>query len=448
MNNIAQTTLSDKSAFQTLNGLWKGKNTPFTRAVVVRNTNFTNDGVLDLSDVAELDVEEKQLASRTLRNGDIIIERSGGGPKQAVGRVCYFEAKGTLPFSFSNFTSVLRVLDTDRLLPRYVHYYLLHLYKSGYTEGLQHATTGIRNLDFGSYLEADIPLYAKSEQEKIAAILWKLQRAIATQDHLIATTRELKRSAMARLFTHGLKGEALKETEVGPMPESWNPTPIKALREFLQYGTSSKCGYHKSGRPVIRIPNVVDGRVDIADMKWAELTSKEVENYELASGDILFILTNGVIERVGSCSVFRDELPGALFASYLIRARPNKRLHPEFFQYYSMTAQGRAQLAGRGSAAADGKFNINTPAIDSVLVPLPADMDEQLKIAAAITTIDHKLTHHQKKRSALNDLFQTLLHKLMTGEIRAAEIDIDTSDVAMPHRDHFANTGKMVAATR
>ncbi len=207
---------------------------------------------------------------------------------------------------------------------------------------------------------------------------------------------------------------------------------IEGLREFLQYGTSTKCGYHRQGRPVIRIPNIVDGRVDTNDIKWAELTAKEIASYELASGDILFIRTNGVIDRVGSCSVFRDELPGALFASYLIRARPNNRLHAEFFQYYSMTAQGRAQLAGRGSPAADGKFNINTPVIDSVLVPLPPDKDEQQSIAAALTTIDHKLAHHQKKRAALNDLFQTLLHKLMTGEIRVTDLNIDTSEVAAP----------------
>ena len=57
------------------------------------------------------------------------------------------------------------------------------------------------------------------------------------------------------------------------------------------------------------------------------------------------------------------------------------------------------------------------------------ELDEQRDIAAALATIDRKLAHHQKKRAALNDLFQTLLHKLMTGEIRVADIDIDTSEI-------------------
>ncbi|HET6169422.1 MAG TPA: hypothetical protein VFE01_04535, partial [Terracidiphilus sp.] len=178
--DAAEVVLSDRSIFQTLNGLWKGKKGPLVRAIVVRNTNFTADGVLDLTNVAELDVEAKQLATRTLHRGDIIVERSGGGPKQAVGRVCYFDAAGKLPYSFSNFTSVIRVIDRARFLPRCVHYYLLHLYKDGYTEGLQHATTGIRNLDFSSYLEAKVPERTMPEQQKIATVLWKMQRAIAT----------------------------------------------------------------------------------------------------------------------------------------------------------------------------------------------------------------------------------------------------------------------------
>src|SRR3546814_14728041 len=75
-----------------------------------------------------------------------------------------------------------------------------------------------------------------AEQEKIAAILWKLQRAIATQDRLIAATDDLKQSAMQRLFTHGLRGEPLKDTEIGPMPESWT---VASLGDFGRIGNGS-----------------------------------------------------------------------------------------------------------------------------------------------------------------------------------------------------------------
>lgn len=92
------------------NGLWTGKKPPFVEAVVLRNTNFRPHGRIDVSNVALLDVEVKLLARRCLEPGDIIIEKSGGGPKQAVGRVAYFDRFDGV-YSFSNFTSAARVHD-------------------------------------------------------------------------------------------------------------------------------------------------------------------------------------------------------------------------------------------------------------------------------------------------------------------------------------------------
>src|SRR3546814_19963851 len=89
-----------------------------------------------------------------------------------------------------------------------------------------------------------------AEQEKIAAILWKLQRAIATQDRLIATTGDLKQSAMQRLFIHGLRGEPLVDTEIGPMPESWEPVAIGGLGRIVT-GSEPKTAnaeYYEKGK--------------------------------------------------------------------------------------------------------------------------------------------------------------------------------------------------------
>jgi type I restriction enzyme S subunit len=63
------------------NGLWKGKKPPFVNVAVIRNTNFTKEGDLDDSDIAYIDVESKQLEKRRLKFGDIILEKSGGGPE-------------------------------------------------------------------------------------------------------------------------------------------------------------------------------------------------------------------------------------------------------------------------------------------------------------------------------------------------------------------------------
>jgi len=161
------------------NGLWKGEKPPFVKVGVIRNTNFTKDGTLDDSGIAYLDVEAKKLEKRRLQFGDIILEKSGGGPKQPVGRVALFN-KEDGDFSFSNFTAALRVLDPDDLDFRFVHKFLHWIYVSGVTEGMQSNSTGIRNLDGDAYKTIEISFPSLPEQQRIVGLLDEAFEGLAT----------------------------------------------------------------------------------------------------------------------------------------------------------------------------------------------------------------------------------------------------------------------------
>ena len=163
-----------------ISGLWTGKKPPFDKATVVRNTNFTKNCKLDLSNVAVLDVETKQLQTRKLLPGDLIVEKSGGGPNQAVGRVVYFnENLGT--YSLSNFTSALRIKDVTKALPKYLQHFLYYQYVSGVTETMQSNSTGIRNLNIHRFLDIKVPLPQLDRQYEIVE---KLDRAFEEIDLL------------------------------------------------------------------------------------------------------------------------------------------------------------------------------------------------------------------------------------------------------------------------
>ena len=68
-------------------------------------------------------------------------------------------------------------------------------------------------------LEVDYP--PLPEQKKIAHILTTVKRAIDVQERIIQVTTELKKALMHKLFTEGLHNEPQKQTEIGPIPESW-----------------------------------------------------------------------------------------------------------------------------------------------------------------------------------------------------------------------------------
>lgn len=160
-----------------LNGLWTGKKEPFCEARVLRNTNFTKDCKLDFSDIACLQVEQRQFASRELKKGDLLLEKSGGGPKQPVGRIVLFN-KDEKGFSFSNFTSVLRIKDKESMTPYFLHWFLYFCYLSGVTIPMQKHTTGIRNLQMDEYKNIIIPIPSLPEQKRIVEKLDKIFAAI------------------------------------------------------------------------------------------------------------------------------------------------------------------------------------------------------------------------------------------------------------------------------
>lgn len=150
----------------TINGLWKGKNPPFINVGVIRNANFTKVFKLDYSNVAYLDVEEKQYTKKKLHAGDIIVEKSGGSDNQPVGRTILF-TRNDGEFSFSNFTAVLRINEGFPIIPEYLNLFLHAVYQTGETKKMQTQTTGIHNLIFNQFLTIPVLVPPIEEQRRI-----------------------------------------------------------------------------------------------------------------------------------------------------------------------------------------------------------------------------------------------------------------------------------------
>ena len=156
-----------------INGLWKGKKEPFVNVGVIRNANFTKDFKLDYSNIEYLDVEEKSFSKRSLNNGDLIVEKSGGSDKNPVGRAILYEGENE-KYSFSNFTMALRIRYNDVITSKFLYYFILNKYKSGEMSSMQTQTTGLHNLILDKYLSMEIVLPPLAEQHRIVAKIEEL----------------------------------------------------------------------------------------------------------------------------------------------------------------------------------------------------------------------------------------------------------------------------------
>jgi len=136
---------------------------------VLRTTNFSNNGSLKLESIIKRSIPKHKIEKKKLCKGDIIIEKSGGSPKQPVGRVVFFDIDGV--YLCNNFTAVLRP-KTKKTFPKYLHYLLFASHKFNVTEIFQNKTTGIINLQLSRYIEKlQIPLPPIETQKQIAQIL-------------------------------------------------------------------------------------------------------------------------------------------------------------------------------------------------------------------------------------------------------------------------------------
>ena len=325
-------------------------------------------------------------------------------------------------------TDILVVTANSHTIPRFL-VYLLHTHSfishaTATSTGVNHPRTSWNSL--GKFIFAFPPL---PEQRAIASVLGAVQEAKFARQKEIALERERKAALMDYLFSQGTKGEPHKQTEIGEIPQSWEVAKLDKLLQIVQYGTSRRCHTDTNEIPVLRIPNIVGGKVDMSDLKFINPSEKEFQTFSLEIGDLLFVRTNGRKEYTGRCAVFQREVARSLFASYLIRVRlkPDTAL-PEFVQLYTATAKGRSYLSGMASNAADGKFNINTQTIKTMFLPLP-DRTEQRCIVETCRAFDNKIDVLRQEIARLDELFHAMLEELMTGQRSAvALIDLISSN--------------------
>ena len=172
---------------------------------VLRVTELQADGTLDPTTAANRSITHRQLSSRSLEPGDLLLEKSGGGPNTPVGRVGIV---GDLhgPSVCSNFMLLMRP-DANLVKPSFLHLYLNHFHASGRTENLQSNSTNIRNVRTSEYLELGVPVPPLDEQERILAHLDEVLAAAEEALELTADRLEAARSLRQSVLEAAFRGE-------------------------------------------------------------------------------------------------------------------------------------------------------------------------------------------------------------------------------------------------
>lgn len=252
------------------------------------------------------------------------------------------------------------------------------------------------------FLSVSIPLPPLEEQRAIAEVLRTVQRAREATEGVLAAARELKKSLMRYLFTYGpvpveeAERVPLKETEIGPVPAKW---AVKAFKDAF-VGTARVPKVKRSDcRPVGMVPVIDQGKDFIAGYV------DNVEPYERMLPVIVFGDHTRIFKFVDFPFVV-----GADGTKVLI---PNYDLFEPRFLFYALT---RVDLPNRG-------YNRHFHLLREISLPLPP-LHEQREIARILHAVDQKIETEEQRKAALDVLFNTLLHLLMTGKMRVKDLPV------------------------
>lgn len=303
------------------------------------------------------------------------------------------------------------VPNTDIIEPTYYYFALssLTIPNKGY------------NRHYKLLQEQPIPLPPLEEQRRIAAVLTAIQDAIAAQEDVIAAARTFKRSLMHRLFTYGPGREpsATKETLFGDVPQMWDSRPLSECA-IVQTGTTKGRRFKATDDvvsvPYLRVANVQDGYLDLSEIKEVKVRRQDIDRYRLEVGDVL-MTEGGDFDKLGRGFIWQGEVENCIHQNHVFAVRTHRELlRPDFLTYLAQSPYGKSyflSVAHRTTNLA----SINSTKLKALPVLLP-DLSVQTAIVEMMTSTDDKIAAEEDRLSALQALFKSMLHQLMTGQIR------------------------------
>ncbi len=370
----------------TFPGEWGSEPISENAIKVIRTTNFTNEGYLDLTDVVTRDIEPKKVVRKKLKQGDTILERSGGTKDNPVGRVVFFDEIGDyLP---NNFTQVLR--PKESVNPVYLFYALYNSYNlnKAAMRAMASQTTGIQNLSMSDFMAKSIVLPSRDEQNKFEQIYRQADKSkfddfksqfieMFGNPLSLNQKNELKRLGECCILNPRRPNIALCDTD----KVSFIPMPAVSEDGYLVDMTDEEYGKVKKGFTYF----------ENNDVLFAKITPC-MEN---GKGAIVHGLTNGI--GMGSTEFHVLRPINGISSPYWLLALTRMPIFRE---------RAAKNMSGTG-----GQKRVSASYLDHFMVGLPA-IEEQRRFEAIYKQADKSKSVIQKALVYLNDIQSDELGKI------------------------------------
>ncbi len=366
-------------------------------------------------------IQPHERARKILRNPSLLIEKSGGGEKQPVGRAVMFDTDDEMVCA--NFIDVLNLKPDFDI--NFVAYQLFAAYKGGLNKKAIKQNTGIQNLDTKQYFSEFFPFPSSEQQKRIAAYLDEktalIDAIIEKKKKQIELLREKRAAIINRAVTKGLDPKAKLVDSgiewIGKIPEWWEVKKLKYVAKVeggYAFSSDSYADNSSSGVLLIRITEVKDqiaqeGRRYVPSEMWDIL-----KPFRVQQGDILVTLTG----YVGETSVFPLN-EKALLNQRAGKIQPFQDIYSKFLYYCTKPAAFRTFLSLHSKSSA--QENVSNSDVGEFVLPFPSRQDQQAiaeYLDGQCETYRQAQDMLEKSITLLQEFKSALISHVVTGKVR------------------------------
>jgi type I restriction enzyme S subunit len=257
-----------------------------------------------------------------------------------------------------------------------------------------------------------IRLPALPAQRAISGLLGALDDKIAVNDRITQKLDLLTRE----IFRHDFQHASLQE-----LPHGWREGLLAEICT-TQYGYTARSTEETVGPKLLRVKDINKKNwIEWDSVPYCEVSDSDRGRYSLAVGDILVAR----MADPGKSAIVESSVD-AVFASYLVRLKTESLAHA-YYVYGFLKSDDYADYAA-ASKSGSVQANMNAKVIVSARLAIPPVELLEAHLAR-ILPLRHMLMSRLNESSSLAELRDTLLPKLMSGEIRVRDAEKVVEDV-------------------